>query len=233
MNYRRTFTPPPEIREYRKLYIIAVEGDRTETQYFNFFRSDLESESTATAIKVIPPESKSAPQHVFQNIQDYIDDPGIDGTTECWMVIDRDQWPAKVLDDIVEKCQDCGVKLCVSNPAFEFWLLLHFEKGEGITAAEVNSRNSSAKECERRLRDERYLPGFHKKLTNNHWQRLRDRLKNAISHAKELDLPPCKDYPRKRTGSTVYRLAEKLASALSKEQYKNNRDGSRERSAAQ
>jgi len=218
MNFRRTFIPPPEVREYRKLYVIAVEGDRTETQYFNFFRSDLESESTTTAIKVIPPESKSAPQHVFQNIQDYIDDPGIDGTTECWMVIDRDQWPAKVLDDVVEKCRTNKVQLCVSNPAFEFWLLLHFEKGEGITAAEADSSNSGAKECEKRLRDKRYLPGFHKKLTNNHWQVLCDRLKNAISLAKELDMPPCKDYPRRCVGSTVYRLVEKLVAALRKQE---------------
>jgi hypothetical protein len=213
MNYRRTFTPPAEIREYRKLYVIAVEGDRTETQYFQSFGNDLDS--AVAKIKVIPPESKSAPQHVLRNIQDYLESPSVEGTAECWMVIDRDQWPTDMLNGIVKECRENEVNLCVSNPAFEFWLLLHFEKGQGIEPAEKDSSNRSAKECEKRLRDKRYLPGYHKKLTSNHWQVLREKLNKAISHAKELDSPPCKDYPRQRTGSTVYRLAEKLASALS------------------
>lgn len=214
MSYRRKFTPPAETREYRKLYVIAVEGDRTETRYFRFFGNEIDS--AIADVEVIPPESKSAPQRVFENLQGYFDHPGVEGTVELWMVIDRDQWPREVLDEIAEKCREKNVGLCVSNPAFPFWLLLHFEKGQGIEPAEKDSGNVSAKECETRLRNKRYLPGFSKNLTADHWKLLREKLENAVHNAKELDSPPCKDYPRQRTGSTVYQLVEKLTPALSK-----------------
>ena len=223
MSYRRKFTPPAETREYRKLYVIAVEGDRTETRYFRFLGSDLDS--AIAKIEVIPPESKSAPQRVFESLQNYIDNRGVEGTTELWMVIDRDQWTCEVLDDVVEKCRKEDVGLCVSNPAFPFWLLLHFEKGQGIEPAETDSGNRSVKECEARLRDKRYLSGFSKNLTVNHWKVLREKLEIAISNAKELDLPPCQDYPRQRTGSTVYRLVEKLVEAVSKKITQINSNG--------
>ena len=29
---------------------------------------------------------------------------------------------------MVDKCKECGFMLCVSNPCFEFWLLLHFDE---------------------------------------------------------------------------------------------------------
>ena len=130
MNYRRKFTPPAETRDYRKLYVIAVEGDRTETRYFRFFGNDLDS--AIAKIEVIPPDGKSAPGRVFENLQNYLDYPGVEGTTELWMVIDRDQWPSKVLDDVAEKCREKGIGLCVSNPAFPFWLLLHLRKVPGF-----------------------------------------------------------------------------------------------------
>ena len=207
MSYRRRFTPPTETREYRKLYVIAVEGDRTETQYFKFFGNDLDG--VVAKIEIIPPKTKSAPQYVLESLQEYFDNPGVEGMTELWMVIDRDGWH---LDDIVEQCREKRVNLCVSNPAFEFWLLLHFHRWKEIEPVEVNS--DSVMECKRRLRENRYLPGFVKKLNVNHWEVLKARLENAIRNAKELDTPPCKDYPRQRTGSTVYRLVEKLKLGL-------------------
>jgi hypothetical protein len=69
-------------------------------------------------------------------------------------------------------------------------------------------------ECETRLRGKRYLPGFNKNLTADHWKVLREKLARAIQNAKTLDSPPCKDYPRKKVGSTVYRLVEKLVPML-------------------
>jgi hypothetical protein len=209
MNARHIFTPPDVIRNYRKLYVIAVEGDKTEPSYFRFFRDELDT--VAIGIEIIPPESKSAPQHVLKKIQDYLKNPSPNGTSECWIVIDRDQWTVKTLDDVVKTCQENKIGLCVSNPAFEFWLLLHFENGAEIEPAEIHSDNRSAKTCKERLRDMQYLPRFSKnKLTNDQWVVLHSRLKDAIQHAKALDSPLCEDYPKQRIGSTVYRLVEKL-----------------------
>ena len=209
MNDKRLFSPPEVIREYRKLYVIAVEGDQAESSYFQYLGNDLDT--TVTEIKIIPPKSKSAPQHVLKKIQDYLDNPSPDGTFECWIVIDRDYWKVETLDSVVKACQEQGIGLCVSNPAFEFWLLLHFEDGTGIQSAETAiPRSSSVKACKERIRDKQYLLKFGKKLRNDHWMVLRDKLKDAIQRAKELNIPPCDDYPKNRTGSTVYLLVEKL-----------------------
>ena len=209
MNNKRTFTPPDVIREYRKLYVIAVEGDKTEPSYFQHLSGELDA--VDTRLRIIPPESKSAPQHVLKNIQDYLESPSPNGASECWMVIDRDQWTVETLDNVVKTCQESKIGLCVSNPAFEFWLLLHFEKGEGIQPAETATpRNSSVKACKERIRNNQYLPEFGKILRDNHWIILRSKTKDAIQHAKELDSSLHEDYPKGRIGSTVYKLIEKL-----------------------
>jgi len=214
MSYRRKFLPPPRTREYRKLFVIAVEGDQTEPHYFHFLRNDLDS--AVVEVEVIPPNGKSAPQHVLKKLLEYRIQPGLAEKLERWMVIDRDQWPAGNLDQVVKSCRKNKIGLCVSNPAFEFWLLLHFERGDGIEPAEKDSGNRSADECGKRLRAKRYLPGFNTKLSKKHWTVLRKNLKNAIDHAKALDSPSCTDYPRQRIGSTVYRLVESLEAMLGK-----------------
>lgn len=215
MSFRRRFQPPAAEREYRKLFVIAVEGDRTETSYFQYLGEELDS--AVATIEVIPPRGYSAPRHVLDKLRKYFDDPGLPGTTSLWMVIDKDQNRTEELDSLYAQCRWHQVGMCVSNPAFPFWLLLHFEKGKGIAPAESDASNSSADECERRLRAKQYLPGFHKLLKQRHWNELRKRLNRAVATARELDQPRCEDYPRNRCGSTVYRLIESLLQFMPKE----------------
>ena len=47
-------------------------------------------------------------------------------TDETWLVIDMDQWPLDQLEEVFARCQCSGFSLAVSNPKFEYWLLLHF-----------------------------------------------------------------------------------------------------------
>ena len=86
-------------------------------------------------------------------------------------------------------------RLGVSNPCFEYWLLLHFEDGDTV---------HSSKSIREQLR--KYLPDYDKHIDEN---KVRYRIKEAIFRAKQRDNPPCKDWPRK-TGTTVYRLVEIL-----------------------
>lgn len=43
------------------------------------------------------------------------------------MVIDRDKWEIKMLSEIQSKCKQKGIGLCISNPCFEIWLILHYK----------------------------------------------------------------------------------------------------------
>ena len=85
--------------------------------------------------------------------------------------------------------------MAVSNPKFEYWLLLHFEDGNGV----------NIKNCIQRLKA--YLPHFDK----NHVEidKLKDKIDDAIKRANMKDKSHCK-WPA-QNGSTVYRLVEKLS----------------------
>jgi len=78
----------------------------------------------------------------------------------------------------------------------KFQLLLHFEDGTGIT-------NSG--QCTDRLK--RHLPHFEKGHVEV--DKLQPGIHDATKRARLKDTPPCADWPR-TTGTTVYRLVEKL-----------------------
>ena len=88
---------------------------------------------------------------------------------EAWLIVDKDQWTDAQLMQLHEwarKGDNQGFAL--SNPKFEYWLLLHFEDGIGI---------SSAQDCTARLKE--HLPEFDKgfdvrKIT-------RDKIVNAVA----------------------------------------------------
>ena len=207
--YRRKYSPPEEIRDLRELIVIAVEGDKTEIQYFEEWHQRIDN--AAARIVLIPPEGKTDPRHVFDNL---VSNQETGGPTEYWMVIDRDQWPLEMMTTISQECKNKNYHLCVSNPAFDFWLLLHFEKGNGIKPAESDKANSAVSECMKRLRSERYLIGFDKGFKRNQLALLMAKWRTAVKNAKELDTPNCKFFPKNKVGSTVYRLVERLSEFL-------------------
>ena len=85
--------------------------------------------------------------------------------------------------------------LAVSNPNFEFWLLLHFEDGSKL-------KNPADK-----TRLDRYLPGYAKNISPAQFPE--EKIREAVARAKKLDNPPCESLPGKRR-TTVYRLVEKI-----------------------
>ena len=84
----------------------------------------------------------------------------------------------------------------LSNPKFEYWLLLHFGDVSG---------NISSKACSDRL--EQALPDYDKKIKHNYFPD--ESIIDAIKRAQQRDNPPCKDWPR-APGTTVYRLVKSI-----------------------
>lgn len=119
---------------------------------------------------------------------------------EAWLVVDRDQWTEEQLNELYDWAKsgkDRGFAL--SNPKFEYWLLLHFEDGNNI---------KSAQDCSNRLR--RFLPDYDKKVDSH--KITPESIDKAISRAKKRDDPPV-DWPRDPGGTTVYRLVENILKA--------------------
>jgi len=145
---RRTFRRRPPFRSYRKLFLIATEGARTEPIYFGMF----DSLHATIHIKPLPAKKHdSSPPQVLKRAEEFVKEKGLGKKDEVWLVMDRDQWTAEQLDRVFFGCRASAFNLAVTNPKFEYWLLLHFEDGTGV---------SGSRDCSQRLM--RYLPNFEK-----------------------------------------------------------------------
>ena len=181
-------------RRYRKLLVIAVEGCKTEPQYFMLFN---EIQSTFH-VKPLCGRSESSPIQVLERMKSHLVREGLQKSDEAWLVVDRDHWPEQHLKKLhtwSESTDNYGFAL--TNPKFEYWLLLHFEDGIKI---------SSSRKCSERLR--KHIPHYDKGIDSTQFNL--DRIKSAICRAKLRDNPPCTDWPRTAGNTTVYRLVEKI-----------------------
>ena len=189
---RRPFRRRKPVLDYRKLFVIATEGRKTEPAYFGLFNS----REATIRLKVLPSRHRTSPRHVLERAEAAVKEEKLKKADETWLVIDMDQWPADQLEEVFAGCQSAGFYLAVSNPKFEYWLLLHFEDG-GVV--------ESSRACSEKLRH--YLPDYVKGNLAVH--KLSPKIPDAIRRAKEKDQPPCKKWPE-QNGSTVYLLVEKL-----------------------
>lgn len=190
---RRRFLRPLGERRYKRLFVIATEGAETEPAYFKMF----EDQERVIHIQVLPGKNKSAPPQVWKRMNEHLKKKGLKAEDQAWLVVDTDQWSEQQLVALFQWSRSIeNYGLAVSNPKFEFWLLLHFEDGNGI---------ASSRECSERLR--RCLPNYDKGELD--LRQLRDGVIDATRRARQKDLPPCADWPR-TVGTTVYRLVEQL-----------------------
>lgn len=50
---------------------------------------------------------------------------------QCWVVFDKDDFPAKDFNQAIVLAQKNGFRVAYSNQAFEYWFLLHFNLYKG------------------------------------------------------------------------------------------------------
>ena len=190
---RRRFQRKTAKRPYRRMFIIASEGARTEPQYFGLFNS----RDAVIHVRCIKGKHDNSPPQVLKRMRNYLKDEGLKPSDEAWLVVDKDQWTHDQLAQLYQWAQTAeNYGFALSNPKFEYWLLLHFEDGPGV---------SSSRTCTERLKA--YLPNFDK--GNVETEKLKPGISEAIRRAKQKDNPPCTDWPR-TIGTTVYRLVERL-----------------------
>jgi hypothetical protein len=191
---RRRFTRPLGTRRYKRLFVIATEGNKTEPQYFAL----LNDEVVLVQVQVIKGQHDSAPKHVLNRMEEHLRKQRLLVGDEAWLVIDKDQWTQVQIGALHDWTQLHACRaLAVSNPKFEFWLLLHFEDGAGV---------STPQDCKQRLK--RHLPNYDKGI--GHGQISLMQVQDAIARAKRRDQPPCADWPRTAGVSTVYKLVENI-----------------------
>lgn len=142
-------------------------------------------------IKFLKGGDKSAPAQVFKRMRDYLKEINLRNSDEVWLVVDKDQWTDEQLLQLHEWAGEAGnYGFALSNPKFEFWLLLHFEDGKGV---------SSSRTCSRRLK--LHMPNYDKDISKRNISGTM--IEKAVKRAKELDTPACSHWPRS-SGTTVY-----------------------------
>jgi len=190
---RRKFKRPLGDRRYRKFFFIATEGIKTEPQYFAIF-NDQQSLIRVTCLKG---RNDSSPRHVLNRMEKHIEKSGLKQSDEAWLIVDKDNWTDDQLSQLHQwslSADNFGFAL--SNPNFEYWLLLHFEEGNGI---------ANARECIVRLNG--HLPGYDKSIDQQKFSR--DIVDAAVGRARLRDNFSDEGWPR-ATGSTVYKLIENI-----------------------
>ena len=182
-------------RRYKKLFVVAVEGEKTEPQYFALFNED----SSVVFVRCLRAKH-SSPKQILKELKAFLRKESLRKTDEAWVVIDKDSWTEEQLDELFawsKSAENFGMAL--SNPKFELWLLLHLE--------EVRE-NLTAEECQRRLK--RHLPNYEKEVDPRKFTR--QKILEAVERAKRRDMPRCDKWPL-NSGSTVYRLVEGILAA--------------------
>ena len=194
MSKKLRFQRPLGDRRYKKLFVVSVEGSKTEPQYFAIFN---QPQSTVLVKCLKRPLTESSPIQVLKKMQGYLRKESLRKTDEAWIVVDKDDWTEDQLRELLQwakKSENHGFAL--SNPNFEYWLLLHFEDGKGMT---------NSQECLTRLK--RHLPNYKKDI--DYKKIMLELIAKAISRAKQRDTNRSSDFPQ-IWSTTVYKLVEKI-----------------------
>lgn len=112
-------------RNVKQSFLIVCEGVRTEPDYFKAFRMTTATVKTiGQAMNTISLVNKAISiRDTEQKKKHYYD--------QCWVVFDKDDFPAKDFNQAIILAQKNGFRVAYSNQAFEYWFLLHFNLYRG------------------------------------------------------------------------------------------------------
>ncbi|MEJ2858745.1 MULTISPECIES: RloB family protein [unclassified Saccharothrix] len=131
---RRTGTRPE-----RRTILIFCEGVASEPDYINGLKRLPEVRgNTAISIEVDP--HPGVPFRLVTAAIERAADPEID---ECWCVFDV-EYPQRHprLGEAISLATKHGIRVAVSNPCFELWLILHFENQTAHLSTDQAERRS-------------------------------------------------------------------------------------------
>ena len=186
------FLRPLGQRRYKRMFVIVAEGTVTEPEYF-----PLLSDNIIVHVRCLKSRKNLPPKEALKLVLEHLRREGLRRNDEAWVVVDKDAWPDGHLAALHAWSQSHpNYGFALSNPKFEYWLLLHFEDADGV---------QTAGECDQRLK--KHLPGYDKHIEPQHFPA--ENIHAAVARAKKRDNPRCEDWPR-GPGTTVYRLVENI-----------------------
>lgn len=193
-----------------RLVVIAAEGRNTENIYFDSMKTSLCASDVH--VEVLHRDSnQSSPEHVYEQIRQFMTEYNIEDDDQLWIVIDKDKWKDRMLSAVAQHCaQNNNLYFCVSNPCFELWLLLHIEdiatyNDEDMEALAMNKKTNGQTWLKRRMKE---LTGHYKEYSYDAMALLPS-VPSAIERAEKLDISPKDRWPQS-VGTRVYLLAKSI-----------------------
>lgn len=184
------------VRSYETIFILTAAGAKAEQAYFALFQQL----GIRATVQWIPHRtSDSTPARVLRTMQEYLNERRAPHGSryEAWLVVDKGRWTEDQFRPLLRWAQQGQrYNLAVSNPAFEYWLLLHFEDARNVR---------TARQCVDRL--QKHVPGYSQGLPQGSIDL--DQIRQAVERAERRDAHPGADWPR-TAGATVYRLVKKI-----------------------
>jgi RloB-like protein len=176
----------------QRLRILVVCGaERTEIDYLKGLRGLVESRS----VELVVMERPSAPHQVVAFARDYKSPKDFE---ERWCVIDVDNFEreGKKISAAVQIARECEASLAISNPCFEFWLLLHhaYRTPPAIVCRDIEAV----------LRE--YVKDYDKARLR--FSEFADGIKDAVERARKIDPTGVEHSINPSTG--MWRLVERI-----------------------
>ncbi len=187
-----------------KTFLLSCEGAVTERQYFNVFKRK------GVNIHIEKPrdkgDSNTSPKGVLKRMVNSAHWEKMKPGDEAWIVMDKDKW-TDVQISKVEKwtCEYSEIHrdVAISNPKFEYWLLLHFEDVKGGEAAE---------KCADRLK--KFFPGYEKEIDTR--KITEEMIKTAVDRAKNRYKKVSNPYKDSIAFTSVYKLVDSILKSSKK-----------------
>ena len=154
--------------------------------------------------------------NIVEDISGIIKDGGItyeEGFDQICLIVDRDKDSFVSTPEnnqykyVLDKCREMGFQLCVTNPCFEFWLLLHFD--EVFTLDKEKLLDNPKITVKRRYAEDelrKIFPGYNK--SSYHAEVLVKKIDKAIENEKKF----CEDIKELEhsVGSNIGHLINKM-----------------------
>ena len=113
-------------REPKRRLLIVTEGEVTEPEYFKALRHHCKAlVDIHFAAAGVPKTCVEKAIKLRSMDQQTSKDPNLQ-YDESWCVFDVDNHP--LFAEAKQQAKDNGIRLAISNPNFELWLLLHFQE---------------------------------------------------------------------------------------------------------
>lgn len=170
----------PGNRQSNRSILIVCEGAETEPNYFSALRVFLKlttvhvkiKERAGAPISVVEEAINQKKKREDDNLNDCTKPPSFDAV---WCVFDvENPNHNSSFEKAVKTADKNGFHLAVSNPAFEFWYILHFEFTDRPFA--------DGKETKTYLQN--HIAAYHESMPI--FDRLKDTTKKAIERSKKL-----------------------------------------------